>query len=64
MQNLEALLASLNITQHMTPLSNFRDNLIRENAAALQAIGIAKDAEKQAALDALRVELTPIDSAE
>jgi len=58
---LEALLASLGITQHMIPLSNYRDDLIRENAAALQALGIAKDAEKQAALDALRVELTQTD---
>ena len=55
---LEELLASLGLTQHMIPLSNYRDDLIRENAAALQALGIAKDAEKQAALDALRLELT------
>jgi len=58
---LEALLTSLGITQHMVALSNFRDDLIRENAAALQALGIAKDAEKQAALDALRLELTQTD---
>jgi len=58
---LEALLTSLGITQHMIPLSNYRDNLIRENAAALQALGIAKDAEKQAALDALRLELAQTD---
>jgi hypothetical protein len=45
----------------MIPLSNFRDDLIRKNAAALQALGIAKDAEKQAALDALRLELTQTD---
>jgi len=58
---LEELLASLGLTQHMIPLSNYRDDLIRENAAALQALGIAKDAEKKAALDALRLELTQTD---
>jgi hypothetical protein len=58
---LEELLASLGIAQHMIPLSNFRDDLIRENAAALQALGIAKDAEKQAALDALRLKLKSTD---
>lgn len=55
---LETLLSDLGIMEHIVPLSNFRDDLIRENAAALQALGIAKDAEKQAALDALRLELT------
>ena len=61
---LEALIISLGITQHMIPLSNFRDDLIRENAAALQALEAAKDAEKQAALEALRAELTSTDTHE
>ena len=61
---LEALLASLGITQHMAALSDFRDDLIRENAAALQALGAAKDAEKQAALSALREELTSVNTHE
>jgi len=61
---LEALIISLGITQHMAALSDFRDDLIRENAAALQALGIAKDAEKQAALSALREELTSVNTHE
>jgi len=55
---LEDLLKQLEITQHMAALSDYRDNLLRENAAALQALAIAKDAEKAAALAALRDELT------
>ena len=50
---LETLLAQLGVTDHMKELSDWRDGLLRANAAALQALTIEKDAEKQAELDAL-----------
>jgi hypothetical protein len=50
---LEALCIQLGITQHIPALSELRDELIRANAAALQALAAEKDAEKAAALAAV-----------
>lgn len=49
---LESLCIQLGITQHIPALSTFRDDLIRDNAAALQSLAAEKDAEKAAALAA------------
>jgi hypothetical protein len=40
---LEALLVSLGLTEHMAPLSAWRDDLLREKAAELQAVRLAAD---------------------
>jgi hypothetical protein len=57
---LEALCIQLGITQHIPALSEFRDALLRENAAALQALAAEKDAEKTAALAAQAGQTTPL----
>ena len=50
---LEALLISLGITEHTAALSEFRDNLLRENAAALQALTLVKNEERLKAIAAI-----------
>lgn len=70
---LETLITSLGITEHMKALSDWRDDLLREKAAELQALtvdlGTNKDealsalgAEHQAAIDALRAEVSELQS--
>lgn len=49
---LEQLLTTLGITQYMAALSDWRDDLIRNHAAELQGLHIAKDAEREAAVKA------------
>lgn len=58
---LETLCIQLGITQHIPALSEFRDALLRDNAAALQSLGIAKDEEKAAALAAQAGQTPPPD---
>jgi hypothetical protein len=58
---LEALCIQLGITQHIHALSEFRDALLRDNAAALQALSAEKDMEKAAALSAVVAPPAPID---
>jgi len=57
--NLESLLTNLGITQHMAELSDWRDDLIRSHAAELQAVHIAKDAEREAAVKAAVEAIVP-----
>lgn len=56
---LETLIKDLGITQHMAALSDWRDDLIRAHAAELQAVHIAKDAEREAAVKAAVEAIVP-----
>ena len=51
---LEALITQLGIAEHMAALSDWRDELLRETAAALQS----KDAERDEALAAKELAIT------
>ena len=51
---LENLCTDLGIPQFIPQLSEWRDCLLRDNAAILQVLLTAKDAEHQAAIDSLR----------
>lgn len=61
---LETLLTNLGITQHMAAFSDWRDDLIRAHAAELQAVHIAKDAEREAAVTAAIESIQPPPPAE
>lgn len=52
MTTLETLLNDLGIPEHIKPLSDWRDDLIRTHAAELQASITAKNAERDAAVKA------------
>jgi len=61
---LESLLQSLGLTAHMAPLSDWRDNLLREKAAEIQTLTEAHTAELATAAAALATERTAKEAAQ